>query len=877
MVLGTQKKLLAAALAALLVAGCGGAEERKAKYLERGKAFIAEENWDKARVEIKNVLQIDPKSAEAYYLLGRVEEKKQEWAKAYGAYSKAVELDPEMVDARSRLAQIHLLQAVAMKANNDRDGEAKALGQVQTEIDEILKRDAEHAGALTLRANMLMREGKADEAIAVAEKVVKNDPDYGPAAGLLASLYTQKGKTAEAEKLLLAASAAAEDPLPVRLQLAQHYARQKNTAAAEKIMREIIASRPDELQYRIQLAQLLLQTDQLEKAEAVMREAVAADPKDAQRYLMIADMYTSRKNPEAAVAYLRESIEQQPELSELRLGLARLYEQAKKPDEAKRVYETMVAHYGEEPPGLVARNRLAVMLGEAGDTETASKLIEEVLAVNPKDGDALVIKGRLAMQRSDFDTAVTSFRAALRDQPDSVFILHLLAEAQLRNGDAELAGDNLRRAVEVAPQNADARIKYARYLITRKELVRALEQIDAVLDKDADNADAIAAKSEVLAAKGDLAAVKEQLAKLKQAAPDNPEASLRLARVNMAEGDTAAALAEVDAVLQRDGANTQALILKTDILATTKDFAALEAAIKQLKEAAPKNPEGFFRMGRYLRSKNDIDGALKEYEQGYALAEGAGKTALLTEIVNTQLAAGQAEQAQARVEAVLSQEPEHPSAYDLLGVVHMARKDYKAAEAAFAKQLQRNPNSQMVYTQLASSRERQGDRAGAIAAFEQGLGVLKDDVSLMVGLAGAHERNGDIEAAVALYEKVLAKQADNAVAVNNLAALLADHRTDAESLARAKELAVKLEPVKQPAMRDTLGWVHYRTGDYAKAVEVLEGVAETAPTVPVFHYHLGMAYAQLGDKAKARASLSKALELGDFPGAEEARKTLDAL
>ncbi len=38
----------------------------------RGKAFIAEENWDKARVEIKNVLQIDPKSAEAYYLLARV-------------------------------------------------------------------------------------------------------------------------------------------------------------------------------------------------------------------------------------------------------------------------------------------------------------------------------------------------------------------------------------------------------------------------------------------------------------------------------------------------------------------------------------------------------------------------------------------------------------------------------------------------------------------------------------------------------------------------------------------------------------------------------------------------------------------------------------
>ncbi|MBI5041292.1 MAG: tetratricopeptide repeat protein, partial [Gammaproteobacteria bacterium] len=101
MALETRKKLLVTALAALMLIGCGGAEERKAKYMERGKAYIAEENWDKARVEIKNVLQIDPKSAEAYYLIGQVEEKQQEWGKAFANYSKAVELDPELIDARS--------------------------------------------------------------------------------------------------------------------------------------------------------------------------------------------------------------------------------------------------------------------------------------------------------------------------------------------------------------------------------------------------------------------------------------------------------------------------------------------------------------------------------------------------------------------------------------------------------------------------------------------------------------------------------------------------------------------------------------------------------------------------------------------------------
>jgi tetratricopeptide (TPR) repeat protein len=205
------------------------------------------------------------------------------------------------------------------------------------------------------------------------------------------------------------------------------------------------------------------------------------------------------------------------------------------------------------------------------------------------------------------------------------------------------------------------------------------------------------------------------------------------------------------------------------------------------------------------------------------------------------------------------------------------RKDYAAAEAAFTKQIQINPNSAAVYSQLSAARERQDNKAGAVAAYEQGLAVLKDDISLQIGLAGVYERQGDFDAAMDGYEKALITQPDNAVAVNNLAALLADHRTDAQSMARAKELAVKLAPVRQPAIQDTVGWVYYRAGDYAKAVEVLEGVVKAAPKTAIFQYHLGMAYAKAGDKAKAKAALSKALDLGDFAEAEEARKTLSGL
>src|SRR4030067_2210875 len=93
-------KTIALLLAALLISGCGGAEQRKAKYLAKGKAYIEQENYDKAVIELKNALQIDPKFAEAYYLFGQAEENRRDYQKAFGLYAKAVELDPDHLKAK---------------------------------------------------------------------------------------------------------------------------------------------------------------------------------------------------------------------------------------------------------------------------------------------------------------------------------------------------------------------------------------------------------------------------------------------------------------------------------------------------------------------------------------------------------------------------------------------------------------------------------------------------------------------------------------------------------------------------------------------------------------------------------------------------------
>ncbi len=147
-----------------------------------------------------------------------------------------------------------------------------------------------------------------------------------------------------------------------------------------------------------------------------------------------------------------------------------------------------------------------------------------------------------------------------------------------------------------------------------------------------------------------------------------------------------------------------------------------------------------------------------------------------------------------------------------------------------------------------------------------------------MGLAGIYERQKKYEDAIALYDELLEKSPDNLVAVNNLAVLLSERRTDEQSMTRAKELALRLADSKQPALLDTLGWIYYQAGDYDKAAEVLSGVVEQAPEVGIFRYHLGMTYYKQGDSRAASEILSKAIaEDQQYDGVEEARRVYEEI
>ena len=120
------------------------------------------------------------------------------------------------------------------------------------------------------------------------------------------------------------------------------------------------------------------------------------------------------------------------------------------------------------------------------------------------------------------------------------------------------------------------------------------------------------------------------------------------------------------------------------------------------------------------------------------------------------------------------------------------------------------------------------------------------------------EAKRDYDGAIAEYESMLKDQPGSLIVANNLASLLADHRTDKASLERANSLAQLLKNSDIPQFKDTLGWVSYQRQDYRSALTLLEDAAKALPNLAMVRYHLGMTYLATGQDDKAADEFKKA-------------------
>ncbi len=159
-----------------------------------------------------------------------------------------------------------------------------------------------------------------------------------------------------------------------------------------------------------------------------------------------------------------------------------------------------------------------------------------------------------------------------------------------------------------------------------------------------------------------------------------------------------------------------------------------------------------------------------------------------------------------------------------------------------------------------------------------------DNVELLQAMAVLKVTRNEDDAAIKDFQRVVELAPKNALALNNLATLLAE---------RPNQRSVALEMVnralevsgREPALLDTLGTIQLRSGEYGQAVASLEEAVAGGGGDARYYFHLAAAYRHVNRLDKAQHSLERAQDLGlsksiltsgDQQLLQELEKTLEA-
>jgi tetratricopeptide (TPR) repeat protein len=611
-------------------------------------------------------------------------------------------------------------------------------------------------------------------------------------------------------------------------------------------------------------------------AKALVQGAVAKAPNSIALHEMLTDLALTSEDPDEVEKQLTTLIKLAPQQTQYRYRLALVYSRSKKLDEAQKVLEDTVKSL---PKSDEAKMQLVSFLAAQRTAAQAEQALRGFVAQTPDDYDLRLGLGSLLLQAHSIQQAIDTYKEVVR--LDGTGAHGLTARDRLADIAASQGHDDeaLRLANEVlqkSSRDSDALGRRATIELTRNDAAAAIGDLRGFLRDRPQSVPAQRMIARAYTLNGQPGLAEQALHTAMDAAPKDTAVRGQLAQLllNTQRPDQAVSLLEESVRLAPKDVAVRVALIQAYL--GKKDFVDARKAAEDLKTMTPDSATGYYFAGMADIGQNRLDEGQKELEKSLSMEPRAYDT--LSALVRLHVARKQQVEALVLLNSAVERDPKNPPVLNLLGELYFAQRDNAHALDAWTRALASAPNWWVLHRNVGFAKLSASDVPGAIAEYEVALKAAPAEMQVVTELASVYEIHGRVDDAIALYEGAYRRYPHVPVVANNLAMLLANHRTDRASLDRARDLTADFASSTDGTLLDTNGWVRFKRGEYAEALPVLGRAVDHAPDSKEIRYHLGMAELHAGETDRARADLETALSgSAKFFGADEARTTLASI
>jgi tetratricopeptide (TPR) repeat protein len=669
-------------LAVLLVASCGSKEERAQSYYDHGMKLLVQHDDIRAGIEFRNALQLNRNMVGAWRALAEIEERNKNLGSLIEIQRTIVELVPNDVDAKLRLARVLFLT----NAMND------ALNFVNAAVD----LDNRNASALGIKAMILFKRNDHDdrkEALSTAQATLEIDPANVEATVVLAAERLARGDTEGALMILDRASAAHEKNIGIQLFKIKILEQIKNLEQVETVLRKLIEYYPQEPAFRKALVKLYLYQKRPDDAEKELRALATANPNDAGLQMEVIHLLGTIKGPAAARQELEARIKAGGQVSAYQLALAEFEFAQGNVKDSVSLLENLGSNADTRETALAAKAKLAEFYLSTKRFDEAEALVSQILRQDSRNASGLKLRAQVRLERGQLDAAVADLREALNDSPRSTELMLLLAAAYERTGSIELAEKQYADSTKVSDFNAAIGLNYVAFLRRRGNVEHAEDILAKLAERSPNNIAVLSAWAQLRLARQNWIGAQEIADAIRRIGNDNGLADEILVQALNGQKKYDESISILEKAYAANPGAVPLIKALVNELAKAQQF---DKAVTFLQTALKSNPlkaDLYVMLGAVQLLKNAPDQALKNFRLAVQL------------------------------------EPKNVNAYRALADFYLSEKNADVALKAIREGLNEQPNSVTLHKALAEILVMKGDYEPAIAEYEY---LLKQEPSSLV-------------------------------------------------------------------------------------------------------------------------------------------------